>query len=190
MYQEPNQGHQWPPDLQPYQGLLQFCKENSSVINLYGAFVPRRFGKMLVKEGEDIAYENVIKLGYMDTEDVDKGSDDHYDFFESLISGRDLSSDEEPGEQFKKIFPAQVLKDSVMASVIRRGLEASDNAEDKFLVIAGSGHIDYRSETFNFQKNKFITYCKNKEVRDWDEFLVTRISAQVFFLNFLIEVNN
>merc|ERR1712106_63119 len=71
------------------------------------------------------------------------GSEDHYNFFDSLISGRDLNSNQEVSERFKKIFPAQVLKDSVMASSIRRGMERS-GLGDKFLVIAGSGHVDYR----------------------------------------------
>ena len=31
-----------------------------------------------------------------------------------------------------------------MAARVRKSLEESGNTEDKFLVIAGSGHIDYR----------------------------------------------
>ena len=72
-----------------------------------------------------------------------EGSEAHYNFFESLISGRDINSDQSPGENFRRIFPAQVLKDCAMACRIRRGLE--DSAEDdKVLVIAGLGHLEYR----------------------------------------------
>ena len=98
---------------------------------------------MLVKEGEEMAYDAVVQLGYLQQEEKLAGSEDHYNFFDSLISGRDLNSDQEVSERFKKIFPAQVLKDSVMASSIRRGMERS-GLGDKFLVIAGSGHVDYR----------------------------------------------
>ena len=60
-----------------------------------------------------------------------------------MISGRDLNADQEVSDRFKKIFSAQVLKDSVMASSIRKGVETS-GLKDKFLVIAGSGHLDFR----------------------------------------------
>ena len=78
---------------------------------------------MLVKEGEAKAYEAVVNLGYMKDEEKIGGSDDHYNFFDSLISGRSLNSEQEVSDRFKKIFPAQVLKDGVMASSIRRGFE-------------------------------------------------------------------
>lgn len=45
-----------------------------------------------------------------------KGSDDHYNMFESMISGRDMhNASTPPGDQFKKMFPAQVIKDVSMA---------------------------------------------------------------------------
>jgi len=141
LYEETgDEGH----DLEPYKPFFQFVKEHKDTVRLYAGFVPRRFAKMLVKEGEDVAYDRVIELGYMAKQDIHRGTSQHYDFFESLISGRDLSSGEEPGDRFEKIFPAQILKDCVMASVVKRGIEASTNVEDKFLVIAGAGHIDYR----------------------------------------------
>jgi len=134
-----DEGH----DVEKYTPLLKYAKENFTSITLNGSFVPRKFAKMLVKEGEDVAYASVANLGYLQEEDKLAGSEDHYNFFDSLISGRDLNSDQEISERFKKIFPAQVLKDSVMASSIRKGIESSGK-EDKFLVIAGSGHVDYR----------------------------------------------
>lgn len=43
------------------------------------------------------------------------GSDDHYDAFESLISGRDLYDEDQAADQrFRGIFAAQVLKDAAM----------------------------------------------------------------------------
>ena len=98
---------------------------------------------MLVKEGEDVAYSSAIDNNYLEEVDKHEGSESHYNFFESLISGRDLNSDQEVGENFRKIFPAQVIKDCAMASTVRRSLEAAAE-EDKFLVIAGLGHLEYR----------------------------------------------
>ena len=54
-----------------------------------------------------------------------------------------MSSGQAPGENFRRIFPAQVLKDCAMAGRIRRGLESSAE-DDKLLVIAGLGHLEYR----------------------------------------------
>jgi len=134
-----DEGH----DVEKYSSLLKYAKENLTSITLNGSFVPRKFAKMLVKDGEEVAYAAVTKLGYLEEEDKLPGSEDHYNFFDSLISGRDLNSEQEVSQRFKKIFPAQILKDSVMASTIRKGIERSGH-NDKFLVIAGSGHVDFR----------------------------------------------
>eukprot|EP00092_Neocalanus_flemingeri_P001211 GFUD01001290.1.p1 GENE.GFUD01001290.1~~GFUD01001290.1.p1 ORF type:complete len:595 (+),score=168.40 GFUD01001290.1:46-1830(+) len=134
-----DEGH----DVEKYASLLKYAKENLTSVKINGSFVPRKFAKMLVKDGEDKAYDTVVNLGYMKDEEKFPGSEDHYNFFDSLISGRSLNSDQEVSDRFKKIFPAQVLKDGVMASSIRRGIESS-GLEDKFMVIAGSGHVDFR----------------------------------------------
>ena len=97
----------------------------------------------MVREGEETAYSSAIDSGYLEEKDRMEGSEAHYNYFESLISGRDINSGQSPGENFRRIFPAQVLKDCVMAARIRRGLEVSAQ-EDKLLVIAGLGHLEYR----------------------------------------------
>lgn len=98
---------------------------------------------MLVKEGENVAYSSAIADKYLEEVDRHEGSEDHYNYFESLISGRDLNSDQQLGDNFRRIFPAQVLKDCAMASAVRRTLEAAPE-EDRLLVIAGLGHLEYR----------------------------------------------
>merc|ERR1719334_1253265 len=128
--------------IEEYGSILRYAKDNCSSVRLKGGFVPRRFGKLLVQKGEDEAYGEVIKLGFMQERDKMAGSPNHYDFFESLISGRNLNGGKPPGDNFRRIFPAQVLKDCVMASTVRTGLSVA-GPDDKFLVIAGSGHLDY-----------------------------------------------
>ena len=39
---------------------------------------------------------------------------------------------------------AQVLKDTAMATAVGNAIKGSSDQSDKFLVVAGSGHIDYR----------------------------------------------
>ena len=141
LYKETGEeGHQ----LEFYQPILEYMKEHKDVVRLKAGFVPRRYARLLMKEGEETAYEKVIELGYMAKKDMLEGTDQHYDFFESLISGRNLDSWIDPSDRYRKIFLAQILKDCVMASVIKRGIKASTNPKDKFLVIAGSGHVDHR----------------------------------------------
>ena len=103
----------------------------------------RKFAKQLVKDGEEAAYQSAIEENYLAEKDRMPGSEAHYNFFESLISGRDLNSqDQTAGDNFRRIFPAQVLKDCAMASRIRRVLESAGE-EDKCLVIAGLGHLEH-----------------------------------------------
>ena len=103
----------------------------------------RKFAKQLVKDGEEAAYQSAIEENYLAEKDRMPGSEAHYNFFESLISGRDLNSQEQTaGDNFRRIFPAQVLKDCAMASRIRRVLESAGE-EDKCLVIAGLGHLEH-----------------------------------------------
>ena len=92
---------------------------------------------MLVKEGEEFAYLEAIKNDYLEEEDKIIGSEEHYNFFESLISGRDPNSDQTVGDNFRRIFPAQVLKDCVMASMVRREIQKSDPQDKVIFIIKG-----------------------------------------------------
>ncbi len=50
------------------------------------------------------------------------GTESHYNFFESLISGRCLRTNYGgAGENLRRIFPAQIIKDCAMAATIRYG---------------------------------------------------------------------
>ena len=83
-----------------------------------------------MKDGEDVAYNAAKENNYLEDVDIIHGSEEHYNYFESLISGRDVNSDAAVGENFRRIFPAQIIKDCVMSSVIRRCVQSSP-AEDK-----------------------------------------------------------
>jgi arsenite methyltransferase len=148
-------------DLEPYRGLLEDAKHHG--IRLHAGFLPRKFARMLMKEGEERTVQAASKWL---PENVDlKGSDFHYNVFESFLSGRSLynpkhkhddtdhvSVVEPPSDQFRSIFKAQVLKDEAMAHRIVQLMEQSscnntdaDNShmDQKFLVIAGNGHMKH-----------------------------------------------
>jgi len=51
---------------------------------------------------------------------LQEGSDEHYNWFESLISGRSLATNYAGvGDSLRRIFPAQIIKDCTMAATIR-----------------------------------------------------------------------
>jgi len=143
--------------MEKYSSILEYARTQSEKVKLVASFVPRRFAKDLVNEGEDFAHNklseideklgNYVKLNYQ------QGSENHYNLFESLISGRSLNQHnfkdsesiniEPPSDRYRQIFPAQVFKDSVMAGVVAKHLQESKSIEDKFFIICGSGHLEY-----------------------------------------------
>ncbi|KAG7348360.1 arsenite S-adenosylmethyltransferase [Nitzschia inconspicua] len=145
-------------DLEPYRGLLEDAKQHG--IRLHAGFLPRKYARMLMKEGEDAAINAAAQFL---PQKVDlNGSEFHYNVFESFLSGRSLyntknteglegssllSQIEPPSDQFRKIFKAQVLKDEAMAHrVVELLKESSNNPQgdnEKFLVIAGNGHLKH-----------------------------------------------
>ena len=139
--------------LEPYRDLLEDAK--SQGVHLHAGFLPRKYARMLMKDGEKTALKAASKWL---PEDVNlDGSDFHYNVFESLLSGRSIykkdASDEnqeketadEPSDQFRNIFKAQVLKDEAMAhrvtGLIQKNEDEEDRGNEKFLVIAGNGHL-------------------------------------------------
>lgn len=139
--------------LEPYRELLQDAKHQG--VHLHAGFLPRKYARMLMKDGEKSALEAASKWLPKDV-NLD-GSDFHYNVFESLLSGRSIygknhSPDEngeatadEPSDQFRKIFKAQVLKDEAMAHRVTGLIQKNENEpevrNEKFLVIAGNGHL-------------------------------------------------
>jgi uncharacterized iron-regulated protein len=134
-------------DLLPYQELLQDAK--TMRVRLHAGFLPRRFAKMLLQQGPEPTVQAASAwlpaLGDL------HGTLFHYNVFESLLTGRSIyHSNQEPTDQFKRIFDAQVLKDVGMAHKVNTLIEESnsrnrnrgdDSPADKFLVIAGNGHL-------------------------------------------------
>lgn len=139
-------------DIEPYRYLLEDAKNLG--IHLHAGFLPRKYARMLMKDGEEKALKAAKEWL---PEDVNLDSSEfHYNVFESLLSGRSIynkdSSDNQetsdsPSDQFRNIFKAQVLKDEAMAQKITGLIQNNNNEEEeefvneKFLVIAGNGHL-------------------------------------------------
>ena len=134
--------------LEPYRDLLEDAKRQG--VHLHAGFLPRKYARMLMREGEAPALEAASKWLPKDV-NLDS-SDFHYNVFESLLSGRSIynsnsseDNEDEPSDQFRNIFKAQVLKDEAMAHRVTGLIQNNENEEEvhneKFLVIAGNGHL-------------------------------------------------
>ena len=140
--EQSEEGHR----LEPYRELLEDAKATN--VHLHAGFLPRKYARMLVKRGPE---ETLQAASEWISPNADlKGSDFHYNVFESLISGRSIYQNDaaNPTDQFRQIFPAQVLKDVAMANKINELLAQTNNTNssnrtknDKILVIAGNGHL-------------------------------------------------
>jgi SAM-dependent methyltransferase/uncharacterized iron-regulated protein len=159
-YELGEEGH----DLEPYRDLLEDAKTYG--IKLHAGFLPRKYARMLMKEGEETTLHAAAQ--WLPPKVDLNGSDFHYNVFESFLTGRSLykkkiqqesnneggndsNNIEPPSDQFRRIFKAQVLKDEAMAHRITQLLRKSaeekkkdpDATDDKFLVIAGNGHLKH-----------------------------------------------
>eukprot|EP00966_Prymnesium_polylepis_P025415 586123-Prymnesium_polylepis.2 len=70
-----------------------------------------------MREGEQSALQAAVAAGYVGASETLAATEGHYNFFESLISGRDMNSDVPPSDRFRKMFPAQANADANRSSV-------------------------------------------------------------------------
>jgi len=131
-------------DIMAYSSLLQHAQTHAEVVKLHAGFIPRTYARMIMREGVEKGLTEAKAAGFIDAAELCQGSPEHYNFFESMISGRDMHDPAlEPGTQFAKMFPAQVIKDCSMAHKVRQLLEEDPDSEDRYLIITGTGHMGY-----------------------------------------------
>lgn len=132
-------------NLEPYRKLLEDARElnqkdPSRNIKLHAGFLSRNYARMLTKEGEDKVLQEAAQ--WLPPNAKLEGSEQHYNIFENLLTGRPTYSDQKPDDRFRKIFQAQLLKDVAMAHKVNSLLEDSTaKQDDKLLVLAGNGHV-------------------------------------------------
>ena len=137
-------------DLEPYRSLLEDAKrlnKDSAATNkhrkvqLHAGFLPRKYAKLLMKEGEEVCFQSAAP--WLPPNPQLTGTEQHYNIFESLLTGRSLTFDngKQPDDRFRSIFQAQLLKDVAMAHKINEVVDKSSQGKDKVLVLVGNGHI-------------------------------------------------
>lgn len=106
-------------------------------VKVIAGFTPKSVGRTIINEGKENALRQIHQIGGPSEDFYVDGSENHYRYFQGLISG-DMATIK---NKYRKIFPSQVLKDSYFAYMVNKVTETSDNV--KVLGICGSGHIDY-----------------------------------------------
>jgi len=133
-------------NLIPYTQALESAQRNN-YIHLYGGFIPRTYARLLMKEGKQTAIHEAQKVGYISLDETLEGTHEHYNYFESLLTGRNMfgeNSKEFLNEKFwSKMFPAQILKDASMAYCVRNLETLNLTGKDKLLLVCGTGHMLY-----------------------------------------------
>ena len=130
-------------DITAYRALLQLARDHPGRINLHAGFIPRHYARMVMREGVEPALAAAKAKGYVAADETCTGSDAHYNFFESLLTGRSMhNSSSPPADTYRGMFPAQIIKDAAMAHKVVSLIRSSRHC-DRFLVICGVGHSAY-----------------------------------------------
>jgi SAM-dependent methyltransferase/uncharacterized iron-regulated protein len=130
-------------DIHMYQPLLELAREHPGRVNLHAGFIPRHYARIVMREGLQPALTAAKAKGYIADDETCHGSDAHYNFFESLLTGRSMhDASRPPVDTYRDMFPAQVIKDASMAHSVTQLLAASP-PDDRFLVVCGVGHCAY-----------------------------------------------
>ena len=78
---------------------LELAKENATKVKLYGGFIPRTYARQIMRESKEAGLTAAKEKGYVKPDEDLEGTDDHYNMFESMISGRDMhNKDNKPGD--------------------------------------------------------------------------------------------
>jgi arsenite methyltransferase len=161
-------------NLQPYKPLLEYIKEAQGSVKLHAGFLPRTYARQLMNESEAAALTSAAKWLKPNTTSLE-GTAFHYNLFESMLSGRNIHDGNPPVDKFQKIFKAQLLKDVAMAHKINTLIRESDDENDRFLVIAGNGHLAYYQgvpERVLGEHPHLINTCCLIISHEWDQGLI------------------
>jgi arsenite methyltransferase len=161
-------------NLLPYKPLLEHAKERETSVKLHAGFLPRTYARQLMKESESAALKAAAQWLQPNTTSLE-GTEFHYNLFESMLSGRNLHDGNPPVDQFQRIFKAQLLKDIAMAHKISSLIRESDDEEERFLVIAGNGHLSYYQgvpERVLAEHPHLIDTCCLVTSHEWDRGLI------------------
>jgi SAM-dependent methyltransferase/uncharacterized iron-regulated protein len=130
-------------DISIYQPLLELSRTHPGRVHLHAGFIPRHYARIVMREGLQPALAAAKAKGYVADSEECAGTDDHYNFFESLLTGRCMhDTTRPPCSTYRAMFPAQIIKDAAMAHKVAQLIDSAP-PDDRFLVVCGVGHSGY-----------------------------------------------
>ena len=109
-------------------------------VPVQGGFVAREVAQLAYKQDLSAAIDRACALYGLPRDFFVPGSAAHYARFHQLVAGPDAPV----SDRYRRLFDAQVLKDSAMAWRIRATLAAARSPDARVLAICGTGHVDFR----------------------------------------------
>ena len=162
-YAQGTEGH----GLEPYRPLLQLARDHRDKLKLHAGFIPRSFARIVMRESAEAALTAAKSAGHVGPHETLRATEEHYGFFESLLTQRSLHNQPPlpPSDKFRKMFPAQVIKDASMAHKVATLFESAA-ADDRVLVICGVGHSGY-SHGVPERVYSALPWLKHRSYRVW-----------------------
>jgi len=176
-------GFEW----EKYRKLCNLAYELGNV-KIYAGFPSRtKAVSTVVREGYEKGVLQAIEEGSLRTsQDYILGTEEHYNVFESMISGRNLNSSDNPTDDYRRIFPAQILKDCVISRIVSDRILLGDSV----MCLTGHGHTDFlfgipeRVIQFHPQKFDFCTIsCAGKDENNVENLDGQRIADMILEIN-------
>jgi uncharacterized iron-regulated protein len=131
-------------DILAYKSLLEYARENSDRVKLHAGFLPRPFARNFLKCGKERTLAMAKARRYIAEDEKCESSEPHYNYFESMLTGRNMHTMPFPSSQFRNLFPVQLIKDCSMSLKIHKLLTTvAKGPEHKILVVCGVGHMAY-----------------------------------------------
>ena len=127
-------------EIPEYRHVLEHARDHKQKIKLHAGFLPWPYARAALQEGGlQKALRAAKTRGYIHPDEECQGSEAHYNFFESLITGRS-QADPEVSDSFRQLFPAKQLRDASMAFQVQKLMGQADNS-DRFLILCGRQHM-------------------------------------------------
>eukprot|EP00811_Abedinium_folium_P016219 NODE_2515_length_2198_cov_26.004829.p1 GENE.NODE_2515_length_2198_cov_26.004829~~NODE_2515_length_2198_cov_26.004829.p1 ORF type:complete len:605 (-),score=167.51 NODE_2515_length_2198_cov_26.004829:233-2047(-) len=162
-----------------YKPVFEFMQANAKRIRLWAGNVPGSVARAAWKESLEAALGTAVARDWVAADETCQGSDEYYNFFESLLTQRNMFDAEKPPiDRYRNMFPAQVIKAVAVAWAATK-LHAIGNPEEKIVVLCSAGNMEYsygvvervaaRSPGLVFSRVSSVNYDKLGAGNDKDD---------------------
>jgi hypothetical protein len=131
-------------DMAHYGALLAFVRDECAPSRAFAGFPTRAAARLFMPGGDAAAAAAAAAAwGIPPPPAATAASPGHYSFFAWLLAGGDGDPPLAPPPGPRRIFPAQAVKDAVMAGAVARALRALPGGRGRVVALCGTGHVDF-----------------------------------------------